>query len=92
MCDHFISDKRSVRWRGYSKVVQIDEIKFGKRKYNRGRRVDGCWVFGGVEHDTDKSFFVIVEDRAADILIPLIQKFILPGPLLFLSVGGLIID
>ncbi len=29
--------------------VQIDETKVGKRKFNRGRRVDGQWVFGGRE-------------------------------------------
>lgn len=27
--------------------VQIDESKFGKRKYHRGHHVDGVWVFGG---------------------------------------------
>ena len=30
-------------------VDEIDDSKFGKRKYNRGRKVDGCWVFGGIE-------------------------------------------
>lgn len=29
--------------------IQIDESKFGKRKYNRGSRRDGVWVFGMVE-------------------------------------------
>ena len=29
-------------------VVEIDESKFGKRKYHRGHRVEGSWVFGGV--------------------------------------------
>jgi len=30
-------------------VVEIDEVKFGKRKYNWGRWLDGQWVFGGFE-------------------------------------------
>ncbi|KAG1044320.1 hypothetical protein G6F43_011469 [Rhizopus delemar] len=29
--------------------VQIDESKFGKRKYHRGHRVEGVWVLGVVE-------------------------------------------
>jgi hypothetical protein len=32
-------------------VVEIDESKFGHRKYNVGRAVDGVWIFGGVERD-----------------------------------------
>ena len=30
-------------------VVEVDESKFGKRKYSVGHRVDGAWVIGGVE-------------------------------------------
>jgi transposase-like protein len=30
-------------------IVEIDEAKFGKRKFNRGHAVDGAWVLGGVE-------------------------------------------
>jgi hypothetical protein len=29
--------------------IEIDESKFGKRKYNRGHWVEGVWVFGMVE-------------------------------------------
>jgi len=58
--------------------VYIDESKFGKRKYNKGHRVEGAWVFGGVD-DTRKVFALVVEKRNAKTLIPLIKKFIAKG-------------
>lgn len=30
-------------------VVEVDEYKFGKRKYHKGHQVEGVWVVGGVE-------------------------------------------
>jgi hypothetical protein len=35
---------------GPGMIVEIDESKFGKRKYHRGRHRDGEWVFGGMHH------------------------------------------
>jgi len=66
-------------------VVEIDESKFGKRKFNRGKGVDGVWVFGGIERDSHppRCFFVTVNDRSADTLIPIIKRWILPGTTIY---------
>ena len=41
---------------GEGKIVQIDESKFGKRKYHRGHHVEGQWVFGVIEEDRKEVF------------------------------------
>jgi len=35
---------------GQGVVAEIDEAKFGKRKFNTGHLIDGKWVFGGFKH------------------------------------------
>ena len=52
-------------------------------KYNRGRKRDGVWVFGGVDRETDECFMVPVPDRKADTLLPIIKKFIRPGTTIY---------
>ncbi|KCZ79723.1 hypothetical protein H312_02894 [Anncaliia algerae PRA339] len=42
---------------GEGVVVELGESKFGKRKYNRGHRVEGAWVFGGVERTPEDVAF-----------------------------------
>jgi len=51
---------------GPLKVVEIDEAKTRKRKYNRGRLIKGQWVFGGIERGSGLAFVIPVEDRTAD--------------------------
>ena len=41
---------------GPGKIVEIDEAKFGKRKYNKGAYREGMWVLGGVDRETGECF------------------------------------
>lgn len=50
---------------GIEEIVEVDESKIGKRKCNRGRRVEGQWVFGGVlRSNPSKCYIVPVEKRS----------------------------
>ena len=41
--------------------IGFDESKFGRRKYNRGHRVDSAWALCGIERAAEeKVFFVTV--------------------------------
>ncbi|XP_071575579.1 uncharacterized protein [Temnothorax nylanderi] len=44
--------KNSTKLGGPNKIVEIDEAKIGKRKYNRGRIIEGKWIFGGYKRGT----------------------------------------
>lgn len=64
-------------------IVEIDEAKFGRRKYNRGRLITGQWLFGGIERRTKKMFVVPVPSRKADVLLPLIRQHIAPESIIY---------
>ena len=64
---------------GPGTVVEVDEAKFGKRKYNRGHLRDGKWVLGGIERGTDNVFMVVIPNKAAATLISIIQNYVKPG-------------
>ena len=78
VCEVIVFDE-SERIGGPGKTVQIDESKFGKRKYHRGHHVEGQWVFGGIEGDSRKCFLVAVEKRDEATLLPIIRRWIEPG-------------
>lgn len=64
-------------------VVEIDESKFGKRKYNRGHRVIGTWVVGLVERTVDRKIILIpVIQRDKDTLHSIIIKYVKKGSIL----------
>lgn len=64
---------------GPGKAVEIDEAKFGKRKYHRGRMIEGQWVFGGIEREAKEVFVVAVPYRTAATLMRVIKERIAPG-------------
>ncbi len=65
---------------GPGKIVEIDESKFGKRKYHRGHRVDGKWVFGIIERDNLSNILMVpVENRTAKTLLAIIKDWVIPG-------------
>ena len=60
-------------------VVEIDESYFFRRKFHRGRRVNGLWVFAAIERDSGLCMMEVVPERTAQTLVPLIQQWCLPG-------------
>ena len=52
--------------------MEINESKFGQRKYHRGHHVEEQWFFGGIDRQTGKVFLDSVEKRDQKTLIPLI--------------------
>lgn len=83
--EHFINDQQTGgQIGGPGRIVQIDEAKFGRRKYHRGRRVKGHWILGLIEDGSDDLRLEICPDniRSAAVLVPLIQKHVAPGTLI----------
>lgn len=65
---------------GPGSVIEIDETVITKRKYNRGRLVAAQqWYFGGIERGSGRCFIEAVEHRNAETLLPILQKYVLPG-------------
>jgi hypothetical protein len=64
---------------GEGRIVQIDESLMFRRKNNVGRLVEQLWVFGMYDLSIRKGYLVHVSDRSANTLIPIIQRWIIPG-------------
>ena len=71
--------KKKEKIGGVGKTVEIDESMFGKRKFNKGKRVKGTWVVGGIEREGNGCFLRIVENRDKKTLIELIKENVKEG-------------
>ncbi|XP_034951907.1 uncharacterized protein [Chelonus insularis] len=64
---------------GRNKVVEIDKAKFGRRKYHKGRIIDGQWLFGGFERESKTFFIEAVPNRTKETLLAIIKRKIRPN-------------
>jgi ISXO2-like transposase domain len=64
-------------------VVEVDETKMGRRKYNKGHKVDGVWILGMVEKTTQRRIIAVpVEKRDTGTLNRKILQFVHPGSII----------
>ena len=63
---------------GPNLTVEIDESKFGKRKYNKGRLIEGQWVVGGICRETKDVFLAVCPEnkRDAATLMDIIERHV----------------
>lgn len=67
---------------GKGKVVEINVSKF--EKYNCSKtKLQGTWVFSGIEKETDKCFFKLVDKRSKEVLLKILEEHVLPGTRVF---------
>ena len=65
-------------------VIEIDESLFGKkRKNNKGSDTKRLWIFGMIQRGTRKSYFVPVELRNKETLIPIIKSKVKCGSTIY---------
>ncbi|KAI6647651.1 hypothetical protein LOD99_8616 [Oopsacas minuta] len=64
---------------GLGIVMEIDESKFVRRIFNRGRLLTGQWVFSMYQQGTDNVLMIQVPHRSGATLLPIIQRYVLPG-------------
>ena len=73
-------DEEDTKIGGPGVIIEIDESKFGKRKYHRGHHVEGVWIVGGVERTEErKAFAVPVQNRTNETLLAVLAEHVLPG-------------
>lgn len=72
VCVHYCLCNSPKKIGGPGSIVEIDEAKIGKRKYNRGRAIECQWIFGGTDRETKEVFLYPVKKRNKRTLLCLI--------------------
>lgn len=74
-----ILQKNSEKLGGRGKIVELGETKVGKKKFNKGRLLEGQWILGGIERDSRRMFVVSVKERNISTFISILRDWIYPG-------------
>lgn len=83
LVSYMVQDSRQ-KIGGPGVIVEMDESKFGHRKYNRGHRVESPWIVGGVERTPARRMFAqSVTSRDGELLATVILDNIEPGTILY---------
>lgn len=61
---------------GECSVVEIDESKFGKRKQNKGHKVERAWIVGAAERKSRKIILMNIENSNCLTLAAFCKRFI----------------
>lgn len=76
-------EERSQMIGGAGIIVELDESKLSKRKFNRGHHVEGVWVIGGVERTAERKLFAVqVENRNSETISQIIETYVHPGSII----------
>lgn len=67
---------------GQDIVVEVEEAKFGKRKYNTGRIIEGTWLFSAIERNSKNFFVESVPSHDAKTLEEIIVRRIKKGTII----------
>ena len=78
VCSQIVENESSKPIWGEGCTVEVDEAKFGKHKYQRGRIVEGQWVLGGICRETLQVFLVPVDRRDGATLVAIIEEYVAP--------------
>ncbi|XP_053214404.1 uncharacterized protein LOC128397685 [Panonychus citri] len=71
-------------------VVQVDEAKFGRRKYHRGRTIEGHWVLGMIQDGSQDLRLVVCpgNSRTSKTLTPIIVDHVADDTTMGMSIIG----
>lgn len=67
---------------GVGHIVEVDEAKFSKRKFNVGRVVRSPWVIGGIDINTGDAFFREVLFRNQETITSVLQECVEVGTII----------